>query len=473
MPEKELVSKISLWVDDHREELLRDIARLCAVKSARGEAIPGAPFGPGPRAALCEALKLCGEYGFETAVYGDAVGSADLDGSLPAGVDILGHLDVVGEGDGWDTDPYTCVLKDDGCFYGRGTDDDKGPVVMALFAMRCLRELGLPLRSNARLIMGTDEESGSGDLPYYYKDHAPAPGTFTPDSGFPLYNVEKGSYKPVITRSWAKTDAMPRVSSFEGGFRINVIPSDAKATVAGMDAAQLKALAAPAVASCGVEARYSDVPGGAELAVHGKQAHAASPWDGNNGLTALLTILDSLPLADCESTAALRALARLLPHGDFLGKALGVAQKDEVSGDLTLSFTLLTFTEEGVHGQFDSRVPVCGNDENVRAVAEKALRDAGFAVEGGMDKPHHTPADSEFVRTLLGCYETYTGKEGKCLYTGGGTYVHDIPGGVAFGAGMADFDSHLHGANERINVSDSLTAVKIFALALAELCAEM
>ena len=89
-----------------------------------------------------------------------------------------------------------------------------------------------------------------------------------------------------------------------------------------------------------------------------------------------------------------------------------------------------------------------------------------------MAPAHHAPVEGEFVSTLLGGYEAYTGRKGECLATGGGTYVHDIEGGVAFGAGMPDFASNLHGANERINIRDSLTACKIFALAIAELCGE-
>ena len=53
---------------------------------------------------------------------------------------------------------------------------------------------------------------------------------------------------------------------------------------------------------------------------------------------------------------------------------------------------------------------------------------------------------------------------------GGGTYVHDIPGGVAFGAGMPGFESNLHGANERMNIADMLTAIKIFAQVIYDLC---
>ena len=152
--------RISDWIDSHRDEFLRDVARMVAIESVGGESAPDAPFGPGPRAALDEMLKLCGEYGFATDIYHGAMGSADYNGKA-ARLDILGHLDVVGPGDGWDTDPYKATLKDDGCLYGRGTDDDKGPVVEALYAMRCLKELGVELEHGCRLLFGTDEETGS------------------------------------------------------------------------------------------------------------------------------------------------------------------------------------------------------------------------------------------------------------------------------------------------------------------------
>ena len=131
----------------------------------------------------------------------------------------------------------------------------------------------------------------------------------------PIYNVEKGSYKPVLRRSWAAESALPRVSSIEGGFRINVIPSDAKATVLGLDAAEVLRLGGAEAGRCGVVLSACDVKGGAELSVHGRQAHAATPWEGVNGNTALLSILASLPLADCA---------------DALAKAPGVKGRIEV-----------------------------------------------------------------------------------------------------------------------------------------------
>ena len=88
-----------------------------------------------------------------------------------------------------------------------------------------------------------------------------------------------------------------------------------------------------------------------------------------------------------------------------------------------------------------------------------------------MEPPHHTPADSPFVKTLLKRYEQYTGTQGACLAIGGGTYVHDIPGGVAFGCGMPGFNGNMHGADEHLCIKDLLTSCKIFAQVIVDLCA--
>lgn len=461
---------ISAWVDAHESELIADISRLVAVKSARGDALEGMPFGEGPAKALEEALKICAKYGFPVHNYNNYAGTADLCDKETV-LDILGHLDVVGEGDGWNTDPYTATQKD-GCLYGRGTDDDKGPVIAALFAMRAVRESGVPLKYNTRLIMGTDEESGSSDLSYYYSVEKPAPNTFSPDSSFPVYNVEKGNYKPIFTKTWPAEDILPRVTFFNGGYRINVLPADARAKVAGIPADELRALCAPIAEECGVRVTVTGNDNGGEIFVSGAAAHASTPEKGINGLTALLKMLAALPLADCPSTLSLKQLAAVFPHGDYEGKSAGIAMMDEISGKLTLAFSLLSMDEHGISGQFDSRIPICATEDNCAVIMENRLRGLGFAVEGEMRPPHHTPADSPFIKTLLKCYEQYTGLPGECKFMGGGTYVHDVEGGVAFGAGMPGFRSNLHSANERLCIRDILTACKIFAQVIADMCCE-
>ena len=153
--------KINAYFDDpaRRQQLVECISRLVRIRSVREEAQPGMPFGPGPAAALAEALKLAGELGFATKNYDNYVGAVDFN-DQETQLHILCHLDVVGEGTGWTvTEPYE-PIEVDGMLYGRGTDDDKGPAVAALLAMQAVRDLGVPLKKNVRLLLGTDEESG-------------------------------------------------------------------------------------------------------------------------------------------------------------------------------------------------------------------------------------------------------------------------------------------------------------------------
>ena len=213
--------RIDAWMDEHAGELLEDLKTLCRIRSVAGEPAENAPYGPGPAKALDAALVMCAGYGFSVRDHDRRVLTADY-GPADRALDILAHLDVVDENTGWDSDPYEPVIRDDGYIYGRGVADDKGGAVAALYALRCVKELGLPMTRGVRLILGTDEECGSSDVAYYYRHNAPAPNTFTPDAEFPVGNAEKGMYRLRFRKSWAPETALPRVTELHGGVHILV-----------------------------------------------------------------------------------------------------------------------------------------------------------------------------------------------------------------------------------------------------------
>lgn len=63
--------------------------------------------------------------------------------------------------DGWATEPFQMTAKDDGYLYGRGTNDDKGPITALYFALKELQEKGeLPV--NIAFLYEGEEESSSG-----------------------------------------------------------------------------------------------------------------------------------------------------------------------------------------------------------------------------------------------------------------------------------------------------------------------
>lgn len=461
--------QLESWFHSRKTSLTEAVSRLVRIDSTLGEPAPGQPFGPGPAAALKEFLLISREWGLPGQDLEGYVGVVDLN-DKPDALHILGHLDVVPAGEGWTvTEPFEPKLVD-GLLYGRGASDDKGPMVAALLAMQAVKALGAPLTKNVRLILGTDEETAMRDVKWYYDRHPYAPNTLSPDADFPIINIEKGHYQPVFGAKWAPENTLPRVTAFTGGPRVNMVPPKAGATVLGLEPEAVQKAAATLGLEAEIRFTITPVPGGCEILCAGQNAHGSTPEEGHNAQTALIALLATLPLAELPSTEAIRSLSRLFPHGDHSGSALGIAQSDELSGALSLAFTILELNEAGFEARFDSRTPLCGTEETVIAVAEKALHEAGFSVDGKLDAPHHVPADSPFIRTLARAYETWTGQKAECLAIGGGTYVHNIPGGVAFGANMPGFACNLHGPDEKVSVEDLMTTAKIYAQVILDLC---
>lgn len=147
-------------VEKRKDALLEDLFRQLKIASVRDDeaATEEAPVGPGPKAALEDFMKMAEEDGFKTEQFGPWAGHVEA-GEGEELLGILGHVDVVPVGTGWDTDPFEPVIKD-GRIYARGSSDDKGPTVAAYFALKLLRDLGLELNQRVRIIVGTDEESG-------------------------------------------------------------------------------------------------------------------------------------------------------------------------------------------------------------------------------------------------------------------------------------------------------------------------
>lgn len=464
-----LKEQIHGWMAGREEELIEAMKPLIAVDSTLGESAPGAPFGPGPAEALKRALALAESWGFATGNDDGYVGTADLN-SLPDKLHILAHLDIVNVGDGWDTDPFK-VVRDGNIIYGRGVSDDKGPAVAAMLAMRCVRELGLPLTGNVKLVLGTDEETGSRDIHHYYSAHPFAPYSVTPDAQFPLINVEKAHYSPKFTKSWEpQPQSKNHLAELKGGIRLNVVPAGCTARILGMSAAEAAPVLAKVQAETGVILESTETENGLVLQATGIQAHAAHFDGSRNAITAMLQALNELPLADDEASRTAKQLHAFFPFEDTAGVNIGIAQSDEVSGALTLVLSLLEIGENGFWGRFDSRDPLCASPETTQHVVEQKMQALGWTVEGTFRPGHHVDADSDFVRTLLNTYTEFSGRPGKALSTGGGTYVHDIPGGVAYGICESDFHSNAHGANECERLSQLLMAAEIYAAVIARLC---
>lgn len=453
--------KLSEYIESLRPEMIKTLSELISYPSYKREREGDAPFGKPAKECLERALEIGCEMGFETKNVDNYAGTVKLGEGEPW-LGILSHLDVVPEGDGWTRLPYHASLED-GRLYGRGAMDDKGPAVSVLYAMKALKDTGVPLKKSIELILGTDEECGSGDIRYFLQHEKMPPHLFTPDASYPLINIEKGR----VAAHFSAACRSEKLMFLHGGRTINAVPASASAAVKGIAVSEVES--AIKSADCSVKFSVSEEAGCIKISASGASAHASTPEIGDNALTALIKVLSHVSL-DEPANGLISGLCRIFPYKETDGSSAGVKLCDEVSGALTLAFSILDYDGSGFSGALDIRFPVAGSVEWVSKNLGSALEGAGFEHDINGVEPHCVPSDSEFVRTLLSAYECVTGKKGECLAIGGGTYVHGIPGGVAFGCEIEGEDNRIHGADEYIRVDALVENAKIFAEAIMRIC---
>ena len=184
-------------VDEIKDLLINDILDIVKIPSVKGKAKDGFPFGEDIANALNKALAISKKLGFETKNLDNYIGYADY-GDGDDYICIIGHIDVVEEGDGWKYPPYGANIEN-GNIYARGILDNKGPIISALYALYIIKELGFKLNKKIRIIFGTDEESGFSDVVYYLKNENKPLMGFTPDCKYPVVYGENGMARFKIT----------------------------------------------------------------------------------------------------------------------------------------------------------------------------------------------------------------------------------------------------------------------------------
>ena len=280
-------AKLNAIIESMHDEMIDTLQKWIRVPSVKGEAAPGAPFGKEVRSMLDMALADCEQMGFKTQNFDGYIAHADLgEGSDEDALAILAHLDVVPEGDGWQYPPYGAVIEN-GRVYGRGASDDKGPAVAALYAMKAVKDAGIPLRRKVRLILGCDEESGWEDIEHYNRVAVMPRMGFSPDASYPIINIEKGICRLELHGGLSREGL--QVIAFNNGERPNVIPGRASALIAG-DAATA-ALAEAAAGRLDIPAEVQLTDKGVSITVTGISGHAAYPETARNANGEMLLLL--------------------------------------------------------------------------------------------------------------------------------------------------------------------------------------
>ncbi len=455
------------WVAERSEELLESLRESLRIPSLEAPAEPGAPFGPENRRALDHALALCSRYGMKTHDVDGFCGWAEYGEGEPM-VMILGHLDVVPVGPGWEHEPFGAEL-DGGYVYSRGATDDKGPTFAALYAALALKETNPVPGCRVRVVFGCNEESGFKCIERYLQTEEKPTFGVAPDAGWPLIHGEKGIAD--FLASCALPAGQLSLISFAGGQRPNIVIDSAEAVcrVAPEWQDEVKARLAKAW-DRNITAEWR----GDELVMTavGKAAHGSYPHGGDNAAIRLMRRLVELA-PDAEQAV----YSEILDACHIAGLGIGVAGADDASGPLSCNLGIIAAAEGRLHLTLNIRYPVTWSGQELQERCRNHLSGlkGGWSLDEASDSPPlYFPLEHPMVKAITDAYRHETGDMREPRTMGGGTYARAVPNSVAIGTGW-EGDGPAHETDERLKVDHLHKMARIYVRIfhdLAELAAQ-
>ena len=399
---------------------------------------------------------------------------------------ILTHADVVPAvlsewvlDDGTKLDPFTMTRVGD-FLYGRGTIDDKGSIAAVLYAMKAVKDSGLPIDRSIRLMIETTEETG-GDAMVYYRSKTQLPAyNIVLDSKYPAVVAEKGSGALKVFFPAETTDAASTaITAMSGAASANAISQTATATLKGGDLAAVAAKLEAAKAA--FLQKYEpqggkfaiDIARGADsidIKVTGISAHGSRPEEGVNPLPRLALFLQEsgAPLAANHYLKAAKYIDELYGTG-YLGEKMGVGYKDDFTGPLTFSPNLIRMGNDGrLEMTTNVRMPRGRTPDELKSqVAAKvnAWAEANqVKLDVNYDQGDWMARDPKgaWLSTLLDIYGSTTGLEAKPVPTAGSTTAKLMPNAINFGPAMPGKKYTAHNAKEYKEVPDLDADMQMF-----------
>lgn len=446
-------SNSSLYVD----ETIEKIQRMVQINSERDlkNATASSKFGLGVGASLDLFLEMAKEIGFNT--YRDPEGYYGYAEIGPSGAEmlgILGHIDVVpaGEVSQWTEGlPYSGSIVD-GKIIGRGTLDDKGPLVINLMAVKSLIELGHVFTKRVRFIIGTAEETTWECINKYNELEEMPTVAYTPDANFPCINAEKTihHFDMIVDnsvdfeiKSLGAYNAVADSCSYKGSDKAKLV-------------IELERL----------NFDYKVVED--QVITIGKSAHAMQPQLGKNAILRMAIALYNIGV-HCET---IDFLATQIKEDYYAETLMGELLTEDVSGNLTLNVGFIDVNNTSQKIGFDSRIPVLLDHKAIIATYKSNVEKFGKYVEVKTQPKLYIPIDDSFCSTLLNIYrEVAVEPDALPLSTGGGTYARAMQKAMAFGMVFSSKDmiDNMHQPNECMEIKFIEPALEIYTRAIYEL----
>lgn len=462
------------YINNLKDEIISETQKLIQIPSVYSKSDNlSHPFGENVNKALEYILDLGKKLGFRTKNIDGYCGYIEF-GEGDKLVGIIGHLDVVPEGDNWTFPPFSGTLSDNKIF-GRGSIDDKGPVVTSLYAMKTVMD-NCKINKRVRLILGLNEEN-NWECIKYYKEHEEWPTIgFSPDADFPCIYAEKGIISPYLNMDYSqfeKEDILLENIDCNNN-AINVVPKICSCVLKinnkNISSSEFINNLKKIISEHNYEIDiYKIDEHSIKLTSHGVQAHAAHPDLGVNSISRLVITLDKI----------FKTYNINIPIFDFFnkyiniqydGQDLGIACEDE-SGKLTLNVGKFELNNHVLKIGMNLRVPI----KTKLADIEKTIKNQLSSYENielivqDKKEPLYVPKDSYLVKTLCNIFNEATNSSLEPVAIGGATYARAFENCISFGANLPGQEDMCHKTDELISIDNLILATKIYARAIYEI----
>lgn len=443
--------------------LVKDIQKVIKIKTVQDTPVEGGPFGKGNKECLETVLKMCKDMGFKVKNLDGYCGYAEV-GSGDELVGIIGHLDVVPEGEGWEYPPYSAKIVNEE-IWGRGTWDDKGPTIISIYAIKALMDSGFKFNKRVRLIFGCNEESGSLCMEHYLKVDEPISYGVSPDANFPVIFGEK-TINNIFLEGTAKNNGKVKLTYLDGGIVINAVPDKCNFKLECEDKENVKTSIKNALDSLNIKFEVKEQGNELSYLVFGKACHGSIPQYGINAIS-----------------YAIKALANVVDN-DFVkfydkyiglsvnGSNIGCYACDEY-GDLAFNVGIVHYENDEFVIKVNSRLPFNTNNEKMFEQISETIKNEKYvkAVFKGGSTGFIMDKESLMIKSLVKAYQEVTGDtKSEPICCAGGTYAREFKNCVAFGPEMEGYDGQfIHQPNERIPLKAVEDLLKIYTKAYADL----
>ncbi len=457
------------YIDKMKGEIINSTCEAINIPSVFNDSDgSNTPFGKDTVRALEYVLNIGKNFGFRTKNIDNKCGYIEF-GEGDKLLGIIGHLDVVPAENDWTYSPFNATI-DNNNIYGRGTIDDKGPVIATLYAMKAVADNYDIQNKRIRLILGLNEENNWKCIERYKETEELPDIAFSPDANFPCIYAEKTIESIYLKQKYEKNSTLYIEDISTNNNAINVVPKYCSITLGfdNLKIVNIKDDIQNILSKYEYNIKTEEIDNShIKLVSLGVSAHAAHPELGINAISKLIIVLKDLFNIYNIKLDILDYFIKYIGD-DFTGKNLGINFEDE-SGILTLNTAQFILEDNYLNIGFNLRIPVTIDYNIIEKEFKKYCTNNLEIVVARIQEPLHLNKNHPLVQKLCNIFNEYNNSNLEPIAIGGGTYARAFNNCISFGPQMPGAKDMCHQTDEFISINNLMFCTKVYAQAILEL----